>query len=55
MITDKQVIEALKTAKQYCRENACIDCKIYDLCNENLNDGAPAQWAIPEVPEDDNE
>lgn len=54
-VSVEEMIKALATLSRYCKEYKCDRCKIRRFCNEYFRRYPPAQWAIPEVLDDDTE
>jgi hypothetical protein len=49
MVTDEQMIQALKTVRQYCKEKKhCHECKRSKECVGCLNSSdMPEDWKLP--------
>lgn len=46
MITDEQMIEALKTVRQYCKEHeSCGECVFHNIC-EYVEYEYPMGWEL---------
>lgn len=51
MITDKEVIQAINTIRQYCEErpNCDGDCPLDTWCGHCRQDGVPDTWPEMEI------
>lgn len=54
MVTDEQMIESLRTVRQYCKEcRDCNNCPLMDNCHDDANLEFPSYWVLPK--DDDND